>query len=370
MKNNAVLATLCWIVCFGSAAGLCGTPGNQASALAADSSWTRVTEHAAFQARDSAGEMVYDGKMWYMGGWFNSDPGPFPNDVWSSTNGADWTCVTPSAAWTPVDIPVTMVFDDKMWLMSGWYGGRTAGAHGSNEVWCSTNGADWIETTTGVPWTARLGAAGAVCNGKMWIMGGTTAPTGGGTLLNDVWSSSDGITWDQATAHAPWSSRAYHQVLSFDNKLWVLGGGNYLSHYWSSNEVWNSSDGVNWTKVANAPWDPRTFFSAEVYDGRMWIMGGSGDSSDRADLLNDVWSSTDGVNWTELEADNVWCGRHEMSSYVFQDKLWVVGGYASQPFAVANDVWQINAAAPEPGPLVLLGTALAGLLVYLWCRRR
>jgi hypothetical protein len=364
MRQNTVRATVCWIVCFGSAVGLWGPWGNQGSSPALALSWTKVTEHTAFEARDSAGELVYDGKMWLMGGWNRSDV-PSLGDVWNSTDGANWTCVPANAPWTHVDIPVTMVYNNKMWFMSGWADGRMAGAHASNEVWYSTNGANWTETTAAAPWTARLGAAGTVCNGKMWIMGGTTVPTGGGALFNDVWSSSDGANWTQVTAHAPWSARAYHQVLSFNNKLWLLGGGNYQSDYWSSNEVWSSTDGAAWTKVtSNIPWGPRIWFSAEVYDGRMWVLGGSGDT--QLELLNDVWSSADGINWTQMQAAPIWDGRHEQSTYAYDGKLWVVGGsVVHNGNWVDNDVWQINAAAPEPNSTVLLGIGLAAVSVYL-----
>jgi hypothetical protein len=366
MKKITVLEVVLPIVWFGLGAGLWGPMRDMSSRADAGFSWRRVTDHAQFHIRDSAGELVYDGKMWLMGGWIDSN-GPFPNDVWNSTDGVHWTCVTPAAAWTPVALPVTMVHDNQMWLMSGWYGGRSQGAHASNEVWHSTNGSDWTQATTAAPWAARTGAAGAVLNGRMWIMGGITASVGG-TPLNDVWSSSDGVNWTQATAHAPWSPRGLHQALSFDNKLWVFGGGNYSPEFWSSNEVWNSSDGVNWTKVTtHAPWDPRVWFSAEVYQGRMWIMGGSGKSS--GERLNDLWSSTDGINWTQLKTDTTWDPRHEMSSYVFDDKLWVVAGFAVAPTGLANDVWQIGITAPEPSTLALLTTAVIGTVAYAWRRR-
>jgi hypothetical protein len=343
---------------------------NQGSASALSPSWTKVTENAPFAARDSAGELVYDGKMWILGGW-NSSYAPSLGDVWNSTDGKNWTCVTPSAAWTHVDLPVTMVFDNKMWLMSGWADGRLPGAHATSEVWYSTNGADWTETTAAAPWTARLGAAGAVYDGKMWIMGGTTAPVGGGTLLNDVWNSSDGIHWNQVTANAAWSPRSYLQAVTFKNQLWVLGGGNYRSDYWTSNEVWSSKDGAAWTKVADAPWESRIWFSADVYDGRMWVIGGDG-TTGNGDLLNDVWSSADGINWDSMVAGNVWDGRHEQSTYFYNGKLWVIGGSAVHTGnGVANDVWSIPIShAPEPNAGVLLGIALLGMSGYLWRKRR
>jgi hypothetical protein len=346
MRSNVIPRTVAAIVFCAFSTGAWEL-GGQRARLMASPSWSKVTGNTGFQARDSCGEVVYDGKMWIMGGWFNSYAGPFPRDVWSSTDGAAWTRVTQEAPWLHGDLPTTMVFDNKMWIMGGWYNGRNPGASASNQVWCSTNGSDWTQTAAAAPWAARCGAGGAVFKNKMWIIGGTEQYYYGddGSLLNDVWSSSDGVTWEPATLNAPWSPRAYHQVLAFDDKLWVLGGGSYTPGLWSLNDVWNSSDGVTWTKVAeHAPWDSRIWFSAEVYDDRMWILGGS--TAGGTWLRNEVWSSGDGTTWTQLQTDAVWTPRHEMSTYVFQNKLWLVGGY--DVAHLVNDVWRLDGVISGP----------------------
>jgi len=46
------------------------------------SNWVKVTEHAAWEPRDSQGEVVFKDKMWIFGGWFDSYQ-PAPRDVWS-----------------------------------------------------------------------------------------------------------------------------------------------------------------------------------------------------------------------------------------------------------------------------------------------
>ncbi len=80
--------------------------------------WEQVTRQAAWQARDSQGEVVFDDKLWVLGGWFNSYAAP-PRDVWSSADGKDWKLVTQQAPWKHSDLPMTLVFRDKMWLMGG-----------------------------------------------------------------------------------------------------------------------------------------------------------------------------------------------------------------------------------------------------------
>ena len=40
--------------------------------------WINVTEKAAFAPRDGAGALVFDGRMWMLGGWNRVDKTSFP----------------------------------------------------------------------------------------------------------------------------------------------------------------------------------------------------------------------------------------------------------------------------------------------------
>ncbi|SVD55437.1 uncharacterized protein METZ01_LOCUS408291, partial [marine metagenome] len=50
--------------------------------------WINVTQDAAFAPRDGAGALVFEGKMWLLGGWNPDDAKHFPricnNEVWRS----------------------------------------------------------------------------------------------------------------------------------------------------------------------------------------------------------------------------------------------------------------------------------------------
>ncbi|MGL4465415.1 MAG: Kelch repeat-containing protein [Planctomycetia bacterium] len=304
--------------------------------------WVKETDAAGWQPRDSQGEVVYKDRLWLFGGWFDSFHAP-PRDVWSSADGRSWDLVEKEAPWRHSDLPMTVVHDDKMWLMGGWTNGRLPGHEASREVWNSTDGKSWTQTTAAADWSARLAGGLVAHDGKMWILGGGENYYFGddSDLKNDVWSSRDGKTWTQATPTAGWSPRAYHQAASYAGKLWVLGGGNYVPTFHAKNDVWCSADGVNWEcTTANAPWPPRLWFSTVVYRDRLWVLGGWTDKVGDTPAHNwgDVWSSADGKTWTEFKAPTVWKERHEHSAYVFKDRLWVAGGHA-QP--LSNEVWSL-----------------------------
>ncbi len=63
--------------------------------LRVQSAWRLVTETAEWLVRHSHQAVVFDNKMWVMGGYDN-----FKNDVWSSSDGANWTSTNALAGWS------------------------------------------------------------------------------------------------------------------------------------------------------------------------------------------------------------------------------------------------------------------------------
>jgi hypothetical protein len=300
--------------------------------------WVRVTEKAPWQPRDSQAEYVHDGHLWILGGWISYKK---PNllDVWKSPDGRTWTRTLEAGPWVQTDLPVSLVFQNRMWLMGGR---KVPGTECSNKVWSSTDGVEWTLVTASAGWSARLAPGFAVFSDRMWVLGGTEDfyQNNDTTMLNDVWSSADGRDWRRETADAGWSKRANGIAITFDNKLWVLGGGARNPRAIPTNDVWSSEDGVNWKQVtASAPWKPRLWFSAVVYRDHLWVLGGWSETDGN---LGDVWYTKDGRNWTELKSDVIWTKRHEHSAFVFQDKIWVAGGAAEPSSTLDSQVWSLE----------------------------
>jgi hypothetical protein len=178
------------------------------TALAAgpEPDWVRATEKAPWRPRDSCGEVVLNGRMWLIGGWFQSFEDP-PRDVWSSADGADWKLEARAIDYKHTDLPMTLAFKGRMWIMGGWHGGRLKHASATNEVWSSADGVTWRQETKAAGWSPRLAAAAVVFKDKMWVLGGVQKYYFGddSDLRSDVWSSADGKTWTQVTEKAPWS---------------------------------------------------------------------------------------------------------------------------------------------------------------------
>ena len=96
---------------------------------------------------------------------------------------------------------------------------------------------------------------------KLWLIGGEQF--GAGPRFNDVWWSSDGSNWTQSTAAAGWDKRCGHTSVVYDGKMWVLGG--YNDSFVRLGDMWIQA-------TAAAGWGGREGLAAVSYNGKIWIM--------------------------------------------------------------------------------------------------
>jgi Kelch motif protein len=287
--------------------------------------WIEATNAAPWSGRSAFQAVAFNSQMWVMGGV--NAVGPF-SDVWSSSNGLTWVEATAAASWVPRYFFGSVAFNGRLWVMGGIDQHNTL----YNDVWSSSNGVSWTEVTNAAPWSARWGLAAVTNNGQIWVMGGQTQDSPFPIVNNDVWSSSNGVTWTEVTSSAPWGGRTQFGTVALNGQLWVMGGENNTGGY--LNDVWSSSNGVTWVEATNsAPWGARQAFGAMALSGQLWVMGGEGNT-----YLNDVWSSSNGVNWTEWSSSASWTGRYAFGAVPLNSQLWIMGGSDSNSAAL-NDVW-------------------------------
>jgi len=303
--------------------------------------WTKVTEQAGFAPRDGAGALAFKNRMWFLGGWNPGDKVHFPkicnSEVWSSADGAKWKLENKAAPWEGRHTAGYVVHQGKMWIV----GGDCNQGHYQNDVWSSADGVEWKSVSTNVPWGPRALHYTVVFRGKIFVVGGQTMPAfapADEIFYSDAWSSSDGVKWTKIADQLPWAPRGMiGGSVVFKNRIWILGGRTYDTPRKPNrifcNDVWSSADGVKWDQVAKTtPWHPRQYHDVAVFDDRMWVMEGY--HSDGGNK-NDVWYSSDGVNWTEVTG-TPWPARHAASVFVHDNALWMVAGNNMTP-----DVWKL-----------------------------
>lgn len=285
------------------------------------------TGRARFNERLSFSCLVFDNKMWVIGGYDSRVSGQAKSDAWSSSNGTDWIKVTDAAAFGRVHRHASVVFNGKMWVI----GGLAKGGNCTNAVWNSNDGATWTEQS--IPgFSPRRGHTATVYQNRIWVIGG--ADENG--RHNDVWSSSDGVTWQCVVDSAPFPVRHGHTCTAYDNKLWVIGGS---TGHQNLDDVWCSTDGVNWART-NQPYSimPKTGHATVVYENKLWIVGGRGSGDYSGGRRNDVWYSADGASWIQANDSTCFSGWMGFESVVFDKKLWVVGGEGRDMY-ISGDVF-------------------------------
>ena len=175
----------------------------------------------------------------------------------------------------------------------------------------------WVKVTGKAAFAPRDGAGALTFRGRMWLIGGWNPgdkvhfPR---TCSNDVWSSTDGARWSPVRPNtfldksfdpeADWEGRHTAGYAVFRDKMWIVGGDVNQGHYQS--DVWNSSDGKDWTLVNRGrpvPWGPRALHYTLVFRDRIWVLGGQtmpGFAAAPETFYRDVWNTADGVRWERV----------------------------------------------------------------------
>jgi hypothetical protein len=158
-----------------------------------------------FGAHDAAGALVYNNLMWLIGGWNPRTLAPMiaTNEVWNSADGVHWTQVkrntfipgifNPLTDWEGRHMAGWVVFDNKMWIV----GGDDNSGHYQSDIWNSTDGAHWTKVTDSPQWALPSAGGGprvlyytvVFNNGsttQIYLIGGQTLPETIGYNVNAI----------------------------------------------------------------------------------------------------------------------------------------------------------------------------------------
>jgi hypothetical protein len=152
------------------------------------------------------------------------------------------------------------------------------------------------------------------------------------TQFSDIWNSGDGISWNQQKANLPFGKRSRSQVVQLNNRLFLL-----------DNDVWSSTDRLNWQIETNEILKGETIFgyAAVVFDNKIWVLG----CNRNGKFSSQVLISSDGKTWHSEHAP--WTPRGGIAATVYKGKIYMTGGkYGGTPdrteFVYSNDVWTLE----------------------------
>lgn len=174
---------------------------------------------------------------------------------------------------------------------------------------------------------------------KMFMQGGYYPSFGMWQGTRRYLSSVDGKNWDNVT---PVSTNEENTVdvhmrmgnafFVYDNKMWCLGGyKNFVDASMMVNSVWSSEDGVNWTMEVDAVQGFSNIFDAEVLatEEAVYLFGGNICNADGNSVSNKVYRSTDCINWEEVETPETFTARRHIAGVAQGNSAWLFGGIVS-----------------------------------------
>ncbi|AWO01189.1 hypothetical protein DLD77_05530 [Chitinophaga alhagiae] len=304
-------------------------PGIQSTPYARNlfaSSWSKLTNHTAFQGRDSSPNalLLFKNKLWVMAGWrYEPENGDYHSrsDIYNSDDGINWTLVNPSPPYQPYS--GFIVYKDKMW------------AYDDTGIWNSDDGVTWEFLGTS---PVRASSRVLLVNDTIWFV----------DTYGNAGYSPDGLNFTLTrNGDAPWGLRDWPGFVYHRNKFWVYIGRKYIDGVQhATNDVWSSSDGISWELMTDEAVLPSRFWHMYgAFEDKMWIIGGaSWDSVGNANNgnFNDAWYSENGKDWKLLSQDN-YPNRHAAMIKNFNDRLYFMCGYGGLSLdRLYNDVWVFN----------------------------
>lgn len=287
--------------------------------------WNYSTTNDPWSGRTESAGVYFQGKMYMVSGWGTSSDGCSP-DVWSSVSGKGWNLSTIQPAWGQTPLGgryghTLVVMGTKMYLIGGL---SCTNQQGFGDVWVTGDGENWTQLTTNNPVIGpRFDHTAVVLNNKIYVMGGfKNCDNSQGTCgyKNDVISSVDGINWVVENNHAPWLRRSGHMSFVSGGKMYVLGGYSYqIPQLGNSSNVWI---------------DPST--------PNLILTSSNGESfSVQPGFYNDVWSSSDGITWTQKTSQAEWVWRRDAAGFSIGNTMYVFGGSSEQTYTgFRNDAWK------------------------------
>jgi hypothetical protein len=285
--------------------------------------------------------------------WYNGFIYAVYNDI-LYTSGGGTNSGSSGQTWTQASVPAwygrsfftATVFQNRIYVIGGEAPVQYA------DINYSQDGFVWSQNASAAPFGHRQGHQVVVFNNQMFLIGGLENDLTTTALKNDVWSTSDGATWTQLTAAAPWTARDNHTCVAANNGIYLYGGD--TGGQTGNDDVWFTVDGITWTQLTTAATGtPRFLQSMMFFKNKLYIIGGI--ATGGATAIDEVDSSPDGQTWT-VTAPVFGGGRYGMASTIYNNKMWLIsgsvsgGGIDSNVYSSADGItWTLVTAAPGFG---------------------
>lgn len=256
--------------------------------------WT-VEDNIPFSDRMYPGVAVYNDKLWVLGGGVqnNGSLTSVYNDIWTMNENYEWSEQNSGAPWTARYGMGAIVFDNKLWVMGGNDGSQDRG-----DVW-SYDGNSWTQVTTNAGWENRRLFGAVRFRGKMWVFcGGDPSDA-----YLDAWYSDDGANWVNSISDVDGQGKLGSVYLQHKDRIWVIAGSEEATGGPSDKVefTWGDENYSYYTDYHHAEFEPRIWADGVVLNDTMYVIGGRLEDASWA-TTGEVWATRGGKAWWNLTA--------------------------------------------------------------------
>ena len=250
-----------------------------------------------------------------------------PDGNWFSADGIHWKKSTLTNAIDNLAFLKYVYFNNALYGL-GHFEGNIEKFTFKPEIYKTTDLKSWDTIAKNSNLPNRFFYHPFVFENKIWIIGGAD----NNTQYDDVWNSMDGINWTKQKDNLPFGKRINSKIVYLKGLLYLL-----------NNDVWTSANGLDWQLLTNELIQGEDIFgySVAVLDDKIWLLG----SNRNGRFSSQVLVSADGKNWQKQKAP--WTPRGGIASTVRKGKIYMTGGkYGGTPnqpeFIYNNDVWTMG----------------------------
>jgi N-acetylneuraminic acid mutarotase len=163
-----------------------------------------------------------------------------------------------------------------------------------NDVWVSDDlGKSWSMATAAAPWPAREGLQKLTAlYGSEDMIVLTSGEAGySGPYFNDVWGTTDGANWSQLSQGATFSARSGNLMINLDGALYTFGGYGVPMKHDGYCLPAGASGFSDWVKLGEAPWHGRFDYDMVVANGSIVLLAGEASLFGAGGpYFNDIWA--------------------------------------------------------------------------------
>jgi hypothetical protein len=290
---------------------------------AATYTWSETTPSGRPAARDGSWGFSIGGNDFIAFGW-TSALGSDKEFYKSTNNGTSYTQQT-DVPFTKRHTAATFNLDGSAYVVGGDVF-TTA-----TDSWVF-NGTTWTQKASDCGIGTRNLMGAAYLNGNFYLIGGQVGRFISSGKFDNVLRSTDNCVSFTQVATTPFTGgNLWGACAAFKGRIWKVGGGIYddtagLALRTYPKEIYSSADGITWVYEGMFPGSGRQYHQTIVFDNKLWVIGGFFNSGATTDNLGDTWYSSNGVDWTQLTGSAI-TDLHAMTIWVGSDnKLHSSGG--------------------------------------------